>query len=36
MSVRKPDVNAARSFTDYDVRVDKTSLPAGIELLELL
>ena len=33
---RNPGVDAARSFTDYKVSVDKNSLPAGIELLELL
>ena len=33
---RKAGVEAARSFADYDVRVEKTNLPAGIEVLELL
>jgi CRISPR-associated protein Csd2 len=36
----KPELKAkgqaARSFTDYEVRVDKGTLPAGIEMLELL
>lgn len=33
---RKSGVDAARSFTDYDVRLDKANLPAGIEWLEIL
>jgi CRISPR-associated protein Csd2 len=33
---RKAGVEAARSFSDYDVRVDNANLPAGIEVLELL
>ena len=34
--VRKPDVNAARSFADYVVTISRDNLPAGIELLELV
>jgi CRISPR-associated protein Csd2 len=33
---RKPGVEVARSFADYDVKVNKESLPTGIEPLELL
>lgn len=34
--VRKPDVNAARSFADYVVTISRDNLPASIELLELV
>ena len=33
---RKPAVAVARSFTDYEVTVNRDGLPAGIELLDLL
>lgn len=33
---RKTSVEAARSFTDYDVNVDSANLPAGIKVTELL
>jgi CRISPR-associated protein Csd2 len=33
---RKLGIAAARSFADYDLTVDRSNLPAGIELLELL
>jgi CRISPR-associated protein Csd2 len=33
---RKSDVPVARSFSDYEVTVNKTSLPASVELIELL
>ncbi len=33
---RKPDINVARSFSDYDFTVDKTGLPTGIEISEKL
>ncbi len=33
---RKSDVPVARSFSDYDVVVNKTGLPSGVELIELL
>ena len=34
--VRKSGVSVARSYSDYDVRVDKTGLPAGIEVIDSL
>jgi CRISPR-associated protein Csd2 len=33
---RKSDVPVARSFADDDVTINKTGLPAGVELIELL
>jgi CRISPR-associated protein Csd2 len=33
---RKGGVSVARNFSDYEVVVDKSGLPAGIEVLELL
>jgi CRISPR-associated protein Csd2 len=30
---RKPDVDVARNFSDYEVSVDETGLPAGITLI---
>lgn len=33
---RKVNVPVARSFSDYDVTVNKSNLPAGIELIEML
>ena len=33
---RKEGVEVARAFSDYDVAVDKSSLPSGVEVLELL
>ncbi|MDX2110828.1 MAG: type I-C CRISPR-associated protein Cas7/Csd2 [Verrucomicrobiota bacterium] len=33
---RKPAVDVARSFSDYAVQVDKTGLPAEVEVIELL
>ncbi|MEM4734041.1 MAG: type I-C CRISPR-associated protein Cas7/Csd2 [Candidatus Bathyarchaeia archaeon] len=33
---RKPDVNPPRSFGDYIVTVDKTGVPKGVELIEML
>ena len=33
---RKAGVEVARSFSDYEVVVDKTGLPTGVEVLELL
>jgi CRISPR-associated protein Csd2 len=33
---RKAGVEVARAFSDYDVVVDKSTLPAGVEVLELL
>ena len=33
---RKSDVPVARSFSDYDVVVNKTGLQSGVELIELL
>lgn len=33
---RKAGVEVARAFSDYDVVVDKSGLPAGVEVLELL
>ena len=33
---RKREVEVARAFSDYDVVVDKTDLPSGVEVLELL
>lgn len=33
---RKAGVDAARAFADYEVTVDKSNLPAGIELIESL
>lgn len=33
---RKPGIEAARSFSDYDVKVNKENLPAGIEASEKL
>ena len=33
---RKPGVDVSRSFTDYDVILNRDGLPAGIEILELL
>ena len=34
--VRKPGVDAARSFADYVVTISRDGLPTGVELLELL
>ncbi|MCC6486234.1 MAG: type I-C CRISPR-associated protein Cas7/Csd2 [Candidatus Hydrogenedentes bacterium] len=34
--VRRPSVDVARCFSDYEVRVKKNDLPSGVELLELL
>ncbi len=33
---RKSNVPVARSFSDYDVAINKTGLPSGVELIELL
>ena len=33
---RKTSVAVARAFSDYEVTVNKTGLPPGIELIELL
>jgi len=33
---RKVGVAAARDFSDYEVAVDKTDLPSGIEVIEPL
>jgi hypothetical protein len=33
---RKSGVPVARAFSDYDVAINKTGLPAGVELIELL
>lgn len=33
---RKASVPVARSFSDYDVAINKSSLPVGIELIEML
>ncbi len=33
---RKAEVAAARLFSDYDVKVDKSGLPSGVEVLELV
>jgi CRISPR-associated protein Csd2 len=33
---RKSGVDAARSFADYEVKVDASGLPAGVKVLELL
>jgi CRISPR-associated protein Csd2 len=33
---RKPDVAVARAFSDYEIKVNKTGLQSGIELIELL
>lgn len=33
---RKGSVEVARAFSDYDVVVDKSGLPSGVEVLELL
>jgi CRISPR-associated protein Csd2 len=30
---RKPDVDVARNFSDYEVNIDETGLPAGITLI---
>ena len=32
---KKPDVTSPRYFHEYDVTVDRQSIPAGVELLEL-
>jgi len=32
---RKPNVEAARKFGDYDVTVDTAAIPKGVELLRL-
>ena len=33
---RKPSVGVARSFADYDTKVNKENLPPGIEINELI
>jgi len=33
---RKPDVSVARTFSDYEVVINKSGLPTGIELIEML
>jgi len=33
---RNSDVPTARSFSDYDVTINKSDLPSGVELIELL
>jgi len=33
---RKPQVEVARSFADYDLAINRDSLPSGVELIELL
>jgi CRISPR-associated protein Csd2 len=33
---RKAGVEVARTISDYDVVVDKSGLPSGVEVLELL
>lgn len=33
---RKGSIEVARAFSDYDVVVDKSDLPSGVEVIELL
>jgi CRISPR-associated protein Csd2 len=33
---KKPEANPPRSFSDYDVMVDKAGVPQGVELIEKL
>ena len=33
---RKSQVEVARSFADYDLAINRDSLPSGVELVELL
>jgi len=33
---RKPEANPPRNFSDYDVTVDKTDVPQGVMVLEML
>lgn len=33
---RKPGTEVARSFADYDLKVNKENLPAGVDIIELL
>ena len=33
---RKPGVAVARAFSDYEVNVNKSGLPTGVELIDLL
>ena len=33
---RKPGVDVARSFSDYDVQKDETELPVGVEIKDIL
>ena len=32
---KKPDVVYPRSFADYEVTIDKTAVPAGVEVIEM-
>ena len=34
--VRKPGVEFARSFSDYEVTIDRAAIPAGVEVIEML
>ena len=34
--MRKDESKPARAFSDYDVKIDKAGLPAGVELIEML
>ena len=31
---RKPDIEVARSFSDYEVSIDRTAIPDGVEVIE--
>ncbi len=33
---RREDIEVARSFADYEVKVDKSELPEGVEVMELI
>ena len=33
---RKPDVEVARSFSDYTVEIDRAAIPEGVEVIERL
>lgn len=33
---KKPEVRMARSYGDYDVSIDRTNMPAGVEIIERL
>lgn len=34
--VKKPGVDTARDFSDYTVTLDKTAIPAGVEVIEMI